>query len=138
MKLYLDTNIMIDLIAERAPFYDPIAKILTLAEFRELVLVVSSLSFVTCHYVLSKLSDKKTALDILKKFRIICEVSNVDEIDIDKSLIANFNDFEDAVQYHSAMHHKCDILITRNGKDFKRSEMPVMTAEEFLISINKK
>lgn len=129
---------MIDLISERAPFYQDIAKIATLAENNELKLVVSSLSFVTCHYVLSKLTAQRTVLEILKKFRIICEVSNIDEINIDKSLFSNFNDFKDAVQYDSALQHKCDILITRNGKDFKASEIPVMTAGEFLVSINKK
>jgi hypothetical protein len=71
------------------------------------------------------------------KYRLICEVSNIDKIIIDKSLISNFNDFEDAVQHYSALYDKCDILITRNKKDFKNSEIPVMTPSEFLVSINK-
>ena len=138
MKLYLDTNVVIDLLTERIPFYDDIAKIIVLVENGELTLVISSVSFVTCEYVISKIKDKNTTIDLLKKFRIVCEVSNVDEINIDKSLFSNFNDFEDAVQYYSALNHKCDTIITRNKKDFKNSEIPVMTPEEFLVSINKK
>jgi predicted nucleic acid-binding protein len=136
MKLFLDTNIMIDLMTERMPYYYDVAKIITLAEQRKITLTASSLSFVTCNYLITKLSDYKTATEILKKFRIICNVSNVDEIDIDKSLFSKFKDFEDAVQYHSALHHQCEIIITRNGKDFKNAEIPVMTATEFLVIFN--
>ena len=71
------------------------------------------------------------------RYRLICEVSNIDEIIIDKSLISNFNDFEDAVQHYSALHHKCDILITRNKKNFKNLEIPVVTSTEFLASLQK-
>ena len=138
MKLYLDTNVVIDLLTERIPFYNDIAKIIVLVENSELTLVVSSVSFVTCEYVISKIKDKNTTIDLLKKFRIVCEVSNVDELNIDKSLFSNFNDFEDAVQYYSALHHKCDTIITRNKKDFKNPEIPVMTPMEFLVSIHKK
>jgi predicted nucleic acid-binding protein len=134
-KLFIDTNVLIDLIDKRVPFYNDVAIISTLAEEKQLKLAVSSISFINTFYVLSKKLDNKLVINSLMKYRLICEVSNIDEIIIDKSLISNFNDFEDAVQYYSALHHKCDILITRNKKDFKNSEIPVMTPTEFLISI---
>jgi len=136
-KLFIDTNVMIDLIDKRVPFYNDIAIISTLAEEQQLKLVASSLSYVNTFYVLSKNLDNTVVINSLKKYRLICDVSNIDEIIIDKSLISNFNDFEDAVQHYSALHHKCDILITRNKKDFKNSEIPVMTPTEFLISLKK-
>jgi predicted nucleic acid-binding protein len=136
-KLFLDTNVLIDLIDKRFPFYDDVAIISTLAEKQELKLAASSISFVNTFYVLSKKLDNKLVTNSLMKYRLICEVSNIDEIIIDKSLISKFNDFEDAVQHYSALHHKCDIIITRNKKDFKNSEIPVMTPTEFLISIQK-
>ncbi|MBB4801231.1 putative nucleic acid-binding protein [Flavobacterium nitrogenifigens] len=135
MNLFLDTNVLIDLIDKREPFYNDIAIIASLAENKKVKLATSSLSFVNTVYVVSRNVDEKIVLDALKKFRIICEVSNIDEIVIDKSLISNFNDFEDAVQYFSAVHHKSEIIITRNKKDFKNSEIVVMTPAEFLATI---
>jgi predicted nucleic acid-binding protein len=136
-KLFIDTNVLIDLIDKRVPFYNDIAIISTMAEEQQLKLVASSISFVNTFYVLSKNLDATVVINSLKKYRLICEVSNIDEIIIDKSLISNFNDFEDAVQHYSALHHKCNLLITRNKKDFKNSEIPVMTPTEFLISLQK-
>ncbi len=135
MNLFLDTNVLIDLIDKREPFYNDIAIIASLAENKKFKLAASSLSFVNTLYVISRNIEEKLVLEALKKFRIICDVSTIDEIVIDKSLISNFNDFEDAVQYFSALHHKSDIILTRNKKDFKSSEIPVMTPTEFLASI---
>ncbi|MFY0482260.1 type II toxin-antitoxin system VapC family toxin [Flavobacterium sp. PLA-1-15] len=138
IRLFLDTNVMLDLLCERKPYYDSVAKIIMLKENDEIQLAVSSLSFATCHYVMSKITDKKSVSEVLKKFRIVCEVADVDESNIDKSLFSKFNDFEDAVQYYSALKSKSDIIITRSAKDFSLSEIPVLSAEEFLSSINKK
>ena len=137
-SLFIDTNVMIDFLGQRHPFYDDIAKLTVLAERQEVSITASSLSFVNSFYVLLKVYDKKSLHEILLKFRVICKVSNVDEIHIDKSLLLNSRDFEDAVQYHSALHHKCDIFITRNKKDFKKAELPIMTPAEFLTSIKKR
>ncbi len=137
MNLFLDTNVLIDLIDKREPFYNDIAIIASLADNKELKLASSSLSFVNAVYVISRNIEEKLVLDALKKFRIICDVSNIDEIVIDKSLISNFNDFEDAVQYFSALHHKSEIILTRNKKDFKNAEIPTMTPSEFLASIKQ-
>lgn len=137
MDVFLDTNVLIDLIGKREPFYNDIAVIASLAENKKIKLAASSLSFVNAVYVLSRNIDEKIVLEALKKFRIICEVSNIDEIVIDKSLISNFNDFEDAVQYFSALHHKSGTILTRNKKDFKNSEIPTMTPTEFLLAIKK-
>lgn len=138
MNLFLDTNVLIDLIGKREPFYNDIAVIASLAENKKIKLATSSLSFVNTTYVISRNIKQELVLEALKKFRIICDVSTIDDIVIDKSLISSFNDFEDAVQYFSALHHKSEIIITRNKKDFKNSEIPVMTPTEFLVSINKK
>ena len=135
MNLFLDTNVLIDLIDKREPFYNDIAVIASMAENKDFKLAASSLSFVNTVYVVSKNVEAKLVLEALKKLRIICEVSNIDEIVIDKSLISNFNDFEDAVQYFSALHHKSEIILTRNKKDFKNSEIPTMTPSEFLASL---
>jgi predicted nucleic acid-binding protein len=135
MKLFLDTNVMIDLIIKRIPFFD-IAQIAFLAEKQKVKLASSSLSFVNTFYVASKTNDTKLVLETLKKVRFICEVSIIDEINIDKSLVSDFDDFEDAIQHYSALSHNCDYIITRDKKGFKNAEIPTLTPSEFLIFYN--
>jgi predicted nucleic acid-binding protein len=137
-KLFIDTNVMMDLLGERAPHYESIAKVATLADKGKVKMVVSAFSYPTVYYLLTKFESSDNVKEKLRKFKIISEVSDLDEITIEKGLSSNFNDFEDALQYHCALKSDCDILLTRNAKDFKESAIPVMSAEEFLQSIKNK
>lgn len=137
-RLFLDTNVMLDFLGERHPFYDSIAKIATLADKGQTTIIVSALSYSTVSYFLTKYENKEIAKEKLRKFKIISEICDLNEQIIEKGLNSDFSDFEDSLQYYSAVSSDCNILITRNGKDFKSSSIPVMTAEEYLRSINKK
>lgn len=134
MRLFLDTNVILDLLGRRDPFFDAIAKIATLADSGQLELVASPLSITTVHYVLSRVEPRENVMEKLRKFHIICEICVVDGKVMEKALNAGFPDFEDAVQYFSAVSAGCHMIITRNGKDFKKSELPFMTADAFLSS----
>ena len=134
-RIFLDTNVILDLLGDRVPFFDSIAKVATLADQKKITLIVSPLSFTTIDYVLNKYETSESVLNKLRKFKIISEVCEVNEETIDKALNSNFKDFENAVQYFTALQSNCSIIITRNGKDFKNSTIPSMTAEEFLSSI---
>jgi predicted nucleic acid-binding protein len=131
-RIFLDTNVILDLLGERVPYYDSIAKVATLADQKKLTIIVSPLSFTTVNYVLNKYESSESVLNKLRKFKIICEVCEVNEETIDKALNSNFKDYEDAVQYFTALQSYCSIIITRNGKDFKNSKIPIMTAGEYL------
>ena len=135
-RAFLDTNIMLDLLGERAPFYIPIAQIATLAERQQLTLVASPISFATVNYFLSKNEGSTVAREKLRKFKILCEICPINEQTIEKGLNTAIKDFEDALQYFSATDSECDVIITRNGKDFKASMIPVMTAKEFLARLS--
>ncbi len=132
MKLFWDTNVMLDLLGEREPYYTSAAKIATLADKRKLKIVVSALSYATISYFLTKYEGINKTKDKLRKFKVISGICELDESIIEKGLNSNFGDFEDSLQYFSALRTECDIIITRNGKDFKKSEIPVMTPDEFL------
>ena len=134
-RIFLDTNVILDLLAERNPFYDSIAKLATLADTKKIILVSSPISFTTIEYVLNKYESSESVLSKLRKFKIICKVCEVNEETVEKGLNSDFNDFEDAIQYFSAIQSSCSIIITRNGKDFKNSTITIMTAEEYLSSI---
>ncbi|MDP2722020.1 MAG: PIN domain-containing protein [Bacteroidales bacterium] len=137
MRLFLDTNVMLDLLGERDPFYVSAAKIATLADKRSLQIIVSALSYATISNFLTKYDGLEKTKDKLRKFKVISEICELDDVIIEKGLNSDFSDFEDSLQYFSALRAECDIIITRNGKDFKKSEIPVMTPDEFLNSIKK-
>ena len=128
----MDTNVILDLLAHRDPHFDSIARLATLADQKKLALVSSPLSFTTVDFILNKYESEDSVRAKLRKFKIICEVGEVNEETIEKGLNSAFKDFEDAVQYYSALQTNCSVIITRNAKDFKHSSIPVMTAEEYL------
>ncbi len=135
MKLFLDTNVMLDFLGERDPYYISAAKIATLADKRKLKIVVSALSYTTTSYFLTKYDGLEKMKIKLRKFKVISEICELDALIIEKGLNSDFSDFEDSLQYYSALRTECDIIITRNEKDFKKSQIPVMTPDEFLKSI---
>lgn len=137
MKLFLDANVVLDLVLKRQSFFDDIAKIVTVSENKNYKLYMSSVTFVTVNYIACKFADKKNVLNSLKMLRVVFDVLSVTETEIDKALYSKFSDFEDAVQHYCAVKNNCDYIITRDLKDFKNSEIPVMTPTEFLISIRK-
>ena len=132
-KLLIDTNIVIDLLAKRDPFYDDAAKLFSLADKSKIKLSVSSLTFANTNYILQKSESSTVTREILRKFKILTTVLTLDEKVIDLALNdKGFSDFEDAIQYFSAIENNLDIIITRNLKDYKTSKLPVMTASEFI------
>ena len=93
------------------------------------------MSFPTLFYLLSKGLRRDRAIRTLEKIRVVFRVAPVDEKVIDLSLASDFEDFEDAVQYYSALHVKADCVITRNKADYKDNAIPVLTQEEFLATL---
>lgn len=134
-RIFLDTNIMLDLLGERYPYYEAVAKIASLADSGKISIYVSALSYATVNYFLTKYEDQKTARTKLRKFKVLSEISNLDASILERSLSSDFADFEDAIQYHCALKSKCSIILSRNQKDFKLSQIPVMSSEEYLVSL---
>jgi predicted nucleic acid-binding protein len=132
-NLLLDTNIVIDLLACREPFYAEAALLFSLADRQKIKLYVSALTFANTSYVLLKQKGSKESKLILRKLRLLVNVLNLDEKVIDLALNdEDFKDFEDALQYFSAIEYGLDLIITRNLKDFQQSSLPVMTAGQYV------
>lgn len=131
-KLLVDTNIVIDLLSKREEFFQEAQELFTLADNNEVVLFVSSLTFANTHYLLSKYQKLDEARKTLIKFKVLVNVAALDDKIVELALVSDFKDFEDAIQYHTALENEVDIIITRNKKDFKNSRLPVMTAKEYL------
>ena len=136
-NLYLDTNIVLDLLAERMPFYTETAKLFSLADKKKLKLSISSLCMADAHYILSRQNPEIEVRKVLRKFKVLVNVLPLDDKITDLALNSDFKDFEDAIQYFTAIENDQDLIITRNQPDFKESKIPVMTAGEFIKSIEK-
>lgn len=134
-SLLIDTNIIIDLLAKRDDFYSEAAQLFSLADKKEIKLKISSLSFANTNYILTRIKSAKEAREILRKFKVLVDILNLDDRIIELAISdEKFPDFEDGLQYYSALENAVDIIITRNKKDFKKSKLPVLTAKEFLAN----
>ena len=131
-KLLIDTNIIIDLLAKREPFYQEAQELFTLADEKSLSLFISALSFANTHYILARHLKADAARKILIKFKTLVEVLPFDDKVLELALASDFNDLEDAIQYYTALDNKIEIIITRNKKDLKKSKISILTAKEYL------
>ena len=131
-KVFVDTDIILDLLSNREPFYIHSANLFSAADKNEIQLCVSSLSFANLNYILSKQYSADQARKKLLKFKTLVSVLSVTDKIIDLALSSDFKDFEDGMQYFTATENSIKILLTRNLKDFKSAQISVQTAEQFL------
>ncbi len=136
-KVFLDTNIVVDFLGEREGFYLPAAKAMTLADQKKIKIFTTGNTITTTYYLISKYENPKAALEKIRKFKLLCSISILNDEVVDKAIISNFKDFEDGIQYYSAVATNCDLIITRNERDFKNAMIPVMNAESFLQTIKR-
>ena len=128
-KIFLDTNIVIDLLEQREGFYQDAIKIFQMGLHHELSLWVSPITFSTASYLLRK---HENANKLLNNLRLLVSISTLDQTVVDDAISSEFDDKEDAMQYFSALKANASCIITRNKKDFTMSEIPVYTPTEFL------
>jgi predicted nucleic acid-binding protein len=132
-KLFVDTNIVIDLLSRRENFFEEAAELFSLADKTQVELSVSSLTIANTSYVLLRQMDSNKAKLVLRKLRLILNVLPLDDKIIGLALNdETFSDFEDGLQYFTAIEDEQELIITRNLKDFKNSKLPAMTAKQFI------
>lgn len=133
-KVFADTDVCIDLLANRKPFNAAAEKLFSLADIGKIEVYVSSLSFANIDYVLRSQYSGHDSQQIIAKFKTLVSVLPVDSKTIDLAIASDFNDFEDAIQYYSAIENGITVLVTRNIRDFKNATIKVVTPETFLIT----
>ena len=132
-KIFLDTDVALDHLADRQPFAEYAHRLLALAETGELTVCVSSLSFSNLYYLLRKPKGHTEALALLGKLKQLVRISAVSESEIQSALVSQFKDFEDAIQHFAAKAEGgVSAIVTRNQADYSASEIPVLSREEFL------
>ena len=132
MRILIDTNVLLDVLARREPFYASAAQIWSLAERGEIRAVVSAISFNNVYYVLRRAEGRVKAEKAMRLIRDVFESVPPDGQIINQAIDSGMDDFEDAVQFHSATRAKAAYLVTRNPAHFPKSDLPVLTPEEFL------
>jgi len=134
MKVFLDTNVLLDILAKREPFYAASAEVWSLAESEAVQGCISAISFNNIYYVIRKTAGKHNADKALRILRDIFVPVAPDTLILNQAIDSTMNDFEDAIQIHSAIRAGADCLITRNPGHFKAVEtnLAISTPDEFL------
>ena len=133
-KVFVDTDVVLDLLAERIPFFHFSAVLFTFAEMKKLELYTSPLILANTFYILRKQLGNDGAKSALRKLRILLHVVDSSESIIDKALNSDFSDFEDAIQYYTALEHGINVILTRNLRDYKKTSVIVQTPEAYLVT----
>ena len=131
IKLFLDTNVVMDVLLRREPFFLAAANIFALSAAKEIELYAAPMTYATASYLIGK-KDPSNVKPLLADLRKLSHVTLACEETIDKALDSIFEDYEDALQYFSASTHDIDYIITRNKKDFQPSQIEVLTPVEFI------
>ena len=134
-KLFIDSDIILDLLAKREPHYKYSSRLFTLIDKKEITAFTSPLIIANLHYLLRKMTSNASALKSLRKLKTFVNILPIDDKVIEQSLNSDFNDFEDAIQYFTAVNNGLTLLLTRNKRDYKKSKIYVLTAEEFLKTL---
>ena len=131
--LFIDTDVIVDFLIDRKPFSREAAIIFTLIEQKKLKGYASSLTFSNLYYVLRKFESHTKVISKLDSISTMLTILKVDEHTIKKALASGYPDFEDSIQYFSAIENrKIDVIITRNIKDYKKSHISILTPGDYL------
>ena len=129
--LFIDTNIVIDFIADRKPFSKSAVSLFDYSEKGKVRIFISSLSYSHIYYVVKKAVGHKEMIEILRDLESISETVDVTKAIIKSALSSDFKDFEDAIQFYTAISNKkITAIVTRDTKGFKSGDLTVMTPEE--------
>jgi predicted nucleic acid-binding protein len=133
-KLFIDSDVLIDVLAERHPFYSDSARILSFSELGQVLCYTTPVVISNIFYILRKLSTTSQALNGIRKIRMIVNIIPVTQDHIDKAISSNLQDLEDAIQYYASLDAGINYMITRNTPHFKRLQIPAFTPQEFLMN----
>ncbi len=139
MKIVFDTNIILDVLLNRAPFVELSANLVSSVENKIIEGYLCATTITTLDYLISKETNRKKARAEVRKLLSLFKISEVNLKVLEMSINSEFKDFEDAVLYYSAEYSNVNGLVTRNTKDYKQAKLPIYTADELwgIITISR-
>lgn len=132
MKVFVDTNVLMDVLGERRPFFDDAVSILSLAESGRLDACISAVSFSNCWYLVRKQAGRAIADKGVRLLRDVFTTVDLTSQVLNQAIDAGFADFEDAIQFHSAVKSGATCIITRNADHFPREPFSILSPPDFL------
>lgn len=135
-KAFIDTDVILDFMIAREPFAMDAARIFSLSEKKEISICTTALVFSNAYYILRKLGTHKKVIEKLTQLSRLVEIISLSKIAVMQALESEFNDFEDALQHYAALSEKVRIIITKNTKDYKYSELAVLTPDQYLKGLS--
>ncbi len=132
MKLFVDTNVVLDVLAQREPWFNDSARLLAHIERGGATGHIAAHTLTTLHYLLARHLGQQKAAAVLIDLTTLLRIEPVDHLVLQQALALGWRDFEDAVQAVTAAQCQADYLVTRNPRDFKQSLVPIITPSEFL------
>ena len=136
MNALFDTNVILDLLLDREPFNAPATWLISQAEAGAINGSLCVTTLTNIFYIASKALNRQQAATAVANIMSIFEVAPVTRAVIEDALTTPIQDFEDAVLYQSAIHYGCQLIVTRNTKDFTHTRIPVMTPDEFIALLH--
>lgn len=137
MKVFLDTNVLIDYLLKRESGMSAAVDILLLGNSKILDLCLSDLTIANAAYIVRREYGMEEFRKVLRVLSRCYTVVPIGERAVNEALSAEWKDFEDSMQYYAAVDAACECIVTRNVKDFSQSEIPVYTPAEFLASLQR-
>ncbi len=132
MKVLIDTNVILDYALIRQPFYDLADRIFVLVEQKQIEGYICASTFTDLFYILRKPRGKEWTIEFISKLANLCQITPVDTAIILEALAKHHKDFEDDIQYYSAVFSKLDAIVTRNPDDFPINSLQILTPEQLL------
>jgi len=136
-RVFIDTNIFLDILFRREQFVDDALSIFDMAVDGQIVLLISDLSIANIKYITRKEISTEEFYNLIQIFRPIFTIVPLGAEVIDKAISLQASDFEDALQYFSAVQAEADCLVTRNIKDFGFANMEVLDSKTFVDKYHK-
>ncbi len=131
-KVFLDTNIILDVMAQRQPFNVPANAIMKLGIEGKISLCATPLTFANCVYILKSSYNTSSPINIVKAYKQYIFALTMDDEQCCNALCGDMPDFEDMLQYQAAIAAGCDYIVTRNERHFPKETIPVVNSERFL------
>lgn len=132
MRILLDTNVILDLFLDRAPFADAAATLWSAHEREQLSAYVSAITPVNLFYIARKLRGEKAARQAIVELLATLNICTIDQGALNSALLLRFRDYEDAVQHAAASSAGLEAIITRNVKDYSATSLPIFTPDDFI------
>jgi predicted nucleic acid-binding protein len=137
VKFLLDTNVIVDVALERQPYFSDSETVLSLVEQGQIEGYISATTFSDLYYIIRKDKGRNLTLEFLSDISTFCRVATVDRAAIDMALTANFRDFEDAIQYSTAVINNLEAIVTRNPQDFPVTTLRILTPQQLIQALDQ-